>query len=126
MEFERLTQTSGMTVLEYEDCFSQLSCCALHMVPIDALRKKRFILELANPLFTMLSSHIGRITYAEVVDVALRIAAGQMERKASKDATKKPKVQGSFLGGPSSGEHFGSQSQQRNIQGGAHSLGPSQ
>ena len=43
-------------------------------------------------MFTTLSSHVGRITYAEAVDAALRIEAGQMERKASKDIAKKPKV----------------------------------
>ena len=42
-----------------------------------------------------------------------------MERKASRDATKKSKLRGSFSGS------FNSQSQQRNAQGGATSSGPS-
>ena len=82
VEFERLAQTSSMIVLEYEDCFSQLSRYALHVMPIDVLRTKGFIRGLANLMFTMLSSHVRRITYAEAVDTALHIEAGQMERKA--------------------------------------------
>ena len=62
-------------------------------------------------MFTTLSSHVRRITYAEAVDAALRIEAGQMERKASKDIAKKPKVWWSFFGDSSSGEGFGYLSQ---------------
>ena len=65
-----------MIVLEYEDRFSQLSCYALHMVPSDALRMERFIRGLAKPMFTTLSSYVGRIIYAEAEDAALRIKAG--------------------------------------------------
>lgn len=43
-------------------------------------------------MFTTLSSHVGKITYAKVVDAALHIEVGQIERKASRDAIKKPKL----------------------------------
>ena len=69
------------------------------MVSIDALRTKRFIRGLANPMFTILSSHVRRIIYAEAIDAAIRIEASQLEQKAAREATEKPKLQGSFSGG---------------------------
>lgn len=43
-------------------------------------------------MFTTLSSYVGRIRYAEVIDVALCIEASQMEKKAFRVANKKPKL----------------------------------
>lgn len=103
VEFEKLSQVQGMTVSEYDDHFSQLSRHVLHMVPTDALRTGGFIRGLANPMFTTLSSHVGRITYTEAMDASLHIKAGQQKRKANREAAKKPKSRGSFSKGPSSG-----------------------
>ena len=50
-------------------------------------------------MFTILSSHVRRIIYAEAIDAAIRIEASQLEQKAAREATKKPKLQGSFSGG---------------------------
>ena len=77
-------------------------------------------------MFTTLSSHIERITYAKAIDATLHIKASQMDRKGSKDVTKYPKVQGLFSGDLSLGEGFGCQNQQWNIQGGAAFSRPSQ
>ena len=106
VEFEKLTRVLGMTSSEHEDRFSQLLRHALYMVPTDALRTERFIRGLANPMLTTLSSHVGKTTYAEAVDVALRIEVGQQERRASQEAAEKSKSRGSFLGGPSASGSF--------------------
>ena len=74
-------------------------------------------------MFTTLSSYVGRIRYAEVIDVALCIEASQMEKKAFRVANKKPKLWGSFLGGSGSSRGFDYQSPQRNTEDSATSSG---
>ena len=94
------------------------------MVPTDALRMERFIKGLVNLMFTTLSSHMGRIIYAKAMDVALCIEVGQQERRVAREAAKKSKSQGSFLGGPNSSGSFDPQSHQQSTQGGATSSKP--
>ena len=79
--------------------FTWLSRYAFHLVATKALRVERFIRGLVNPLFTTLAPQIHKITYAKAVNAALLIESGKMERKASKEATKKPKTRVSFLVG---------------------------
>lgn len=76
------------------------------MVPNDALRAERFIWGLANPMFITLSSYVRRITYVKAIDAALQIEDGIMERRALKEATKKPNVRGSFSRGLISGKRL--------------------
>ena len=97
----------------------QLSRYAIHMVPTDALRVERFIQGLANLIFTMLSSYVRRITYAEAVNTALWIEAENIERIASKEATKKPNVKGSFFGELSLGGYLIQRASNR-----IHKVGP--
>ena len=54
------------------------------MVDIKAVKTWRFTRGLAKPMFTTMSSQVGKLTYVEVVDVAVHIEIGRMEKKASK------------------------------------------
>ena len=100
--FERLKQTPGMAITEYDIEFTRLSCYAPQLVATEALRAKRFIQGLANPLFTTLATQISKVTNIETMDAALLIEYGKMERRASKEAAKKPMTLGSFSDGSSS------------------------
>ena len=95
-----------MSIIEYDTEFTQLSRYAPQLVAIEALRAKRFIQGLIDPLFTTLAPQIGKVTYAEVMNAALLIESGKMERKASREAAKKLKTWGSFSGGSSFGERL--------------------
>ena len=41
--FEKLRQTSGMSVAEYEEQFTKLSCHAHHLLSTETMRAKRFV-----------------------------------------------------------------------------------
>ena len=73
------------------------------MVAINGLRIEKFIHGLTNLMFSTIASLVSKMTYVEVVNVALQIELGTKERRASKESTKKLKMRGSFSGGSSSG-----------------------
>ena len=54
-EFEKLMQTQGMTITEYDIKFTQLSHHAMHLVENEHMRAVRFISGLADPYFIALS-----------------------------------------------------------------------
>ena len=56
-----------------------------------------------EPIFTTLSSQVWKLTYAKVVGIVMQMETRRMEKKAFREAAKKPKVQGSFMGGWSLG-----------------------
>ena len=98
-----------MLVIEYDMEFTWLSHYGFHLVATEALRVKGFIHGLVDHLFTTLAPQIGKIMYAEAMNATLLVESSKMERKASKEATKKPKTRGFFSGGLSSGGGHGSQ-----------------
>ena len=76
-------------------------------------------------MFTTMSSQVRKLTYVEVVDVVMHMEMGRMEKKASREAPKKLKVQGSFIGGSSSGQDIDSRGSRRLFKLGAMFIGPS-
>ena len=42
-DFERLRQTPGMSIAEYEEQFTNLSCYADHLVSNDTMKARRFV-----------------------------------------------------------------------------------
>ena len=82
--------------------FARLSRYAQQLVGIAALRVERFIRGLADPSFTILASQIGKVIYVEAVNATLLIESSKIERKASKEAAKKPKTRRFFFCGFSS------------------------
>ena len=106
-DFEKLKQTLGMLVIEYDMEFTRLSRYAPPLVATEALRAKRFIRGLVDPLFITLALHIGKVTYVEAMNVTLLIESSKIERRASEEATKKPKTLGSFSNGSGSKGGYG-------------------
>ena len=50
---------------------------------------------------------VGRMSYAEIMDVAYGIEFGMEERRATKESSNKKKMKGSFFGGSSLGGAHG-------------------
>lgn len=66
-EFERLVQTTNMTVAEYDVLYTRLSRYAPYLVPTEEMRANRFVRGLVTPLFNAVAPQ--RFTvYAKAVD----------------------------------------------------------
>ncbi|XP_072072234.1 uncharacterized protein [Arachis hypogaea] len=106
-DFEKLRQTPGMSVMQYENSFTELSRYVEHLVTPDIMRVKRFVRGLENPYFTALSPMVGSMTYSEIVNAAYGIEAGLEERRVNKEEIdKKKRIQGAFSKGSSYGGHI--------------------
>ena len=110
--------------MTYVDQFAWLSRNALHMVDTKALKISRFSRGLAMTMCTTLSSQVRKLTYVKVVNIAMRMETRRIEKKASREAAKKPKVQGSFMGGSSSRQDMDSKGNRRFFSWGLCLLGP--
>ncbi|RYR70874.1 hypothetical protein HN51_023259 [Arachis hypogaea] len=97
-DFEKLKQTPDMSVMQYENRFTELSRYAEHLVTPDIMRVKRFVQGLANPYFTALSPMVESLTYSEIVNAAYGIETELEERRANKGIGKKKRIQGTFSG----------------------------
>jgi hypothetical protein len=76
-EFERLSQGS-MTVDEYDLKFTQLSRYALHLLPTEEWRVKRFIRGLKSSMYMVMVSQVFP-SYSSAVDKARLIEARELE-----------------------------------------------
>ena len=87
--FERLKQTFGMFVTEYKEQFTRLSIYTLHLVSTETMKIKRFVRGLADPLFSNLFPMVGRMSYAEIMDVTYGLESRRKEWKVAKVSNKK-------------------------------------
>ncbi|KAJ1391323.1 Retrotransposon gag domain [Sesbania bispinosa] len=93
-EFERLEQTEGMSVSEYNSRFTQLSRHAPYPIT-EEMRVKRFVRGLREYIFrSVVRSNSS--TFAEVLSLALQLEQRQKEKGGSgRDSRKKQRVEGS-------------------------------
>ena len=123
-DFERLRQTHGMSIAEYEEQFTNLSRYANHLVSAKTIRARRFVRGLTDPLFTNLLPMVGRMSYVEIVDTTYSLEIGREERRAAKESGKKQKMKGTFSGGSSSEGTQGYSGRRQAPSGEAASSGP--
>ncbi|KAJ1391321.1 Retrotransposon gag domain [Sesbania bispinosa] len=92
-EFERLEQTEGMSVSEYNSRFTQLSRHAPYPIT-EEMRVKRFVRGLREYIFRSVVRSSS--TFAEVLSLALQLEQRQKEKGGSgRDSRKKQRVEGS-------------------------------
>lgn len=84
-EFLRLRQ-GGMTVVEYDRKFSQLSRYADHLVDTDTKKAQRFEKGL-RPEISCILAGLGQLTYAEVLDCAQKIEFQTSTNNVSRKST---------------------------------------
>lgn len=72
MEFQNLTQKSGMTIAQYEAEFTTLAHYAPHLIPDENMKARRFEGGL-NPDLHKLVKSLKLPTYAEVLDRSLML-----------------------------------------------------
>ena len=78
-EFERLWQTVGMSVAEYDAHFTRLSRYTPHLVAIETIKVRKFVRGLLDPMFTTFSPEVRRMSYAEIVNVTYGIESRREE-----------------------------------------------
>ena len=83
-EFELLKQTEGMSVLDYDTKFNQLTRYAPHMVMTANMKAKRFTNGLMEYLFRAVPL-IRTSTYSNVLDTTLRFEAQAKERQIEQE-----------------------------------------
>ncbi|KAG5516681.1 hypothetical protein RHGRI_037428 [Rhododendron griersonianum] len=86
MEFQNLTQNSGMTVAQYETEFTILAHYAPHLIPEENMKARRFEGGL-NPDLPKLVKSLKLPTYAEVLDRSLTLE----DESAKTDHVSEPK-----------------------------------
>ncbi|XP_038702123.1 uncharacterized protein LOC119998777 [Tripterygium wilfordii] len=96
-EFEKLVQTFGMTVTEYDILFTRLSRYAPHLVATEEMRITRFVNGLVTPLFNAVASQ-EFTTYAAAVDRVRKIEIRRLEDRGGQEQSKKSRTVGSFSG----------------------------
>ena len=88
-----MKQTEGMSVLDYDTKFNQLTRYAPHMVMTDNMKAKRFANGLKEYLFRAVPL-TKTSTYSDVLDTALRFEAWAKERQVEREPRKKAKIGG--------------------------------
>ena len=68
-----------MSVAEYKEQFTKLSCHAHHLVSTETMRARRFVRDLVDPLFSNLLPMVETMSYAEIMDAAYSLEIGKEE-----------------------------------------------